>query len=168
MSFFTERHRNGGIDEVPVEGASGRLWLCGKHFVGPDPEGALARIEGDVIVCLNEAHEIERRYPGYIEWLVAHQPRRAVWHPIADLHAPDVEDAVGLTEQVRERLVDGEVVLVHCGAGIGRAGTLAVAVLMSMGASPPDALALVAASRPMAGPEAGVQRELIEALRSRW
>ena len=49
----------------------------------------------------------------------------------------------------------GDGLLVHCGAGIGRAGTVAVALLVDMGVPLEDALAHVAAHRPMAGPEAG-------------
>ena len=54
--------------------------------------------------------------------------------------------------------------LVHCGAGIGRAGTLAVCLLMEHGVAADDALALVARHRPMAGPEVGAQRELVDEL----
>jgi hypothetical protein len=34
---------DGGIHEIPLPPpAAGRLWLCGKHAIGPDPEGLLA------------------------------------------------------------------------------------------------------------------------------
>ena len=36
------RGRDGGIDEIPLPGVPGRLWLCGKHFIGPDVEAAVA------------------------------------------------------------------------------------------------------------------------------
>jgi protein-tyrosine phosphatase len=55
-------------------------------------------------------------------------------------------------------------VLLHCGAGIGRAGTVAAGLLMALGTPMDAALATVAAHRPMAGPEAGGQVELLEAL----
>jgi hypothetical protein len=38
---------------------------------------------------------------------------------------------------------------------------------MSMGVGLDDAVAIVAANRPMAGPEAGAQRDLLEALAQR-
>ena len=66
MSFGDERSRTGGIDEVPVPGP-GRVWLCGKHFIGPDPEVALERTGAAVVVCLNERGELEDRYPEYVE-----------------------------------------------------------------------------------------------------
>ncbi|NKB41967.1 MAG: hypothetical protein GKR86_13215 [Ilumatobacter sp.] len=47
---------------------------------------------------------------------------------------------------------------------IGRAGTMAVAVLMVLGMSWSDALAQVASDRRGAGPEVGSQSELIQSL----
>jgi protein-tyrosine phosphatase len=158
-----ERARNGGVDEVPVPGP-GRLWLCGKHFVGPDPEEALARTGAASIVCLNERGELAARYPGYVAWLEANAPSRATWFPVPDLHAPAVEAVAPLLDALAARLADGEGVLVHCGAGVGRAGTIAAAVLMRLGVPRADALARVAASRPTAGPQAAVQDELLAAL----
>ena len=117
-------------------------------------------------MCLNERHEIDDRYPGYVDWLVGDE--RARWVPIHDLHAPATDVAVELVERIDADLAAGRGVVVHCGAGIGRAGTIATAVLMHQGVPLGDALATVAAHRPMAGPEAGAQRELLDALASRW
>jgi protein-tyrosine phosphatase len=162
-----ERSRNGGVDEVPVPGGAGRLWLCGKHFVGPDPEEALARTGASTIVCLNEAGELAGRYPDYVAWLEAQAPERAIWFPVPDLHAPAPEEVLPLVAEVCRRLQHGDGVLVHCGAGVGRAGTIAAAVLMALGSSREDALAHVAASRPTAGPQADVQDQLLAALERR-
>jgi len=176
MSWPRGRARDGGIDEIPLpvgsaggagggtELAAGRLWLCGKHVVGPDPEAALARVGATTIVCLNERDELADRYPAYVDWLAANRGTRAVWFPIPDLHAPPMHTVLPLLEDLRERLVDGESVVMHCGAGIGRAGTLAACLLVSLGLGSDEALAVVAANRPMAGPEAGSQRELVDAL----
>ena len=161
-----ERARNGGVDEVPVPGP-GRLWLCGKHFVGPDPEEALARTGAGSIVCLNEVEELAARYPAYVAWLEANGPVRATWFPVPDLHAPAVDEVGPLLDAIAARLSAGEGVLVHCGAGVGRAGTIAAAVLMRLGLSRADALAHVAASRPTAGPQAAIQDDLLAALDAR-
>ena len=99
-----------------------------------------------------------------MDWLTTNGGTRAVWFPVPDLHAPPADAVRPLLDEVRRRLEADEGVLLHCGAGVGRAGTIAAAVLMTMGVSMVDALALVAASRPNAGPEAGVQRDLLEAL----
>lgn len=159
-----ERSRNGGVDPIPLPIDTGGLWLCGKHFVGPDPEAALARVGGSTIVCLNEAVEFADRYPEYRAWIDANQPDRAIWFPVPDLHAPDLEPMRTLLDLLRARLESGDVLLVHCGAGIGRAGTVAAALLITLGVPLDDAVATVAHHRPMAGPEAGVQRDLLEAL----
>jgi protein-tyrosine phosphatase len=160
------RGRHGGIDEIPLGDGAGRLWLCGKHFVGPDPEMALASVGASTVVCLTERAELADRYPGYVDWLDANVPERALWHPIADLHAPDPTTASLLLSELDDRVRLGEGLLVHCGAGIGRAGTIAIGLLMLRGASLADASAIVAAYRPMAGPEAGAQAELLTALAS--
>jgi protein-tyrosine phosphatase len=58
----------------------------------------------------------------------------------------------------------GTGILMHCGAGMGRAGTLAAAVLLHYGVPLPEALETVAGSRPGAGPEVGAQKDLLIAL----
>ena len=150
-----------------MPGVPGALWLAGKHFVGPDPERALVVVGATAIVCLNEAEEFADRYPAYADWLVANRPDRAVWAPVPDLHAPELDEAVELVDQLCSRLRAGHRLILHCGAGIGRAGTMAAAVLIDLGSTLEEATARVAAHRPMAGPEAGAQRELLVQLAAR-
>jgi protein-tyrosine phosphatase len=161
--WLNERSRNGGIDEVPLPSASGRLWLCGKHFVGPDPGGALRRTGASAVVCLNEADELAPRYPAYVEWLRDVGPTRAVWFPIPDLHAPPLAELVPLADDLHGRLRAGHGLVVSCGAGIGRAGTLAATLLVLDGAELGEALEVVARSRPMAGPQTSEQLAFLEA-----
>lgn len=161
MGWLTERARNGGIDEVPLPVTPGRLFLCGKHFIGPDVEAALERTGASVVVCLNQRYELDARYPQYVTWLVDHATTKAIWVPIEDMHAPAVDAFGTLVDRVRARLDTGDGVIVHCGAGIGRAGTLAAALLMSLGADHDGALASVRAARPSAGPQTDVQDRLL-------
>lgn len=153
------------MDEVPLHEGPGRLWLCGKHAVAPDPEALLERLGATTIVALNEVHELDDRYPDYVSWL--RSSTKAVWHPVPDLHAPTLHETLALVDDLRHRIQRGERVVLHCGAGIGRAGTIAAALLMRSGLSHDEALALVASCRPMAGPEAGAQRDLLLALSGR-
>lgn len=163
----TERSRDGGVDRIPLPVERGSLWLCGKHAVGPDPDGLLRRVGGTTVVCLTERHELEHRYPDYVAWLVAAVPERAVWFPIPDLHAPPIGAAFGLVDELAERLDRDEHVVMHCAAGIGRAGTMACGLLVSYGVELAVATETVAAARPMAGPEAGAQRELLVEMATR-
>ena len=164
---LSERSRDGGVDRVPLPGAPGGLALCGKHVVGPDPAAALVRAGATVVVCLVEPHELEDRYPAYTAWLRAEEGRLARWRPIPDLHAPSVEAAHAIVEELAALVEAGEVLLVHCGAGIGRAGTVAAALLLRLGLPLDDALAAVHEARPGAGPQADVQQALLEQLAGR-
>lgn len=170
MSFPTSswprgRARDGGIDRVPLPaGVRGSLYLCGKHAVAPDVEAVIESLGVTTVVCLTERHELGERYPAYVSWLDANIGELALWMPIPDLHAPQADDIVTLLADVRARLERGGTVLVHCAAGIGRAGTLATCLLITMGMDAGEALAHVAAHRPMAGPEVGAQRTLVDAI----
>lgn len=168
MSWLTRRQRDGGIDRVPLpEGVPGRLWLCGKHAIGPDHEALLAEVGVPAtVVCLTERHELADRYPAYVAWLDdPTSPSR--WFPIHDLHAPDPDTMERFGGELVERLRDGDTLVVHCAAGKGRAGTTAVCVLLGLGMALDDALHTVAWARPGAGPEVGVQRELVHVLAER-
>ena len=162
MTWPGERGRTGGVDRIPLPVEQGGLWLCGQHFVGPDVGEAMRRTGATVVVCLNESAELVDRYPEYVAWLRSDE--RALWHPIPDLHAPPLEEARSLLQRLRTLVESGEVLLVHCGAGIGRAGTVAAGLLLTMGVPADEALATVAAHRASAGPEAGAQRDLLAAL----
>jgi protein-tyrosine phosphatase len=160
--WAANRSLHGGVDQIPLPaGTNGRLWLCGKYFIAPDPEAAMAYVEATFVVCLNEPSDLDR-FPGYLEWLRAQPPDRVLWWPIPDLYVPDRDTALSRLADLRALLEGGQSLLMHCGAGIGRAGTIAAALLITMGAEPAAAAARVRASRPMAGPEAGPQSEFLQ------
>jgi hypothetical protein len=169
MAWPHGRSRDGGVDEIPLTGhAAGRLFVCGKHAVGPDPDGLLERTGATTIVCLNQPYELEDRYPAFLAWLVANAPEHAVHHPMPDLSAPTADELAALTDDLYSRVEAGESLVVTCGAGIGRAGTVATALLMRCGVPRQDALDAVREHRPMAGPESGPQSEVLIALEARW
>ena len=162
------RSRDGGIDEIPLPGVSGRLWLCGHRVVGPDPGAAMDRVGAHSVLCLCQEHELAERYPAYLAWLRSTGGDRAHWFPIPDLGVPPRSALVDLVEWSIERLAGGDRLVAHCAAGIGRSGTFAAAVLLGLGVGHHDALATVAGHRPAAGPEVGSQADLIAELARHW
>jgi protein-tyrosine phosphatase len=162
MAWPSDRSRDGGIDEIPLPGElSGRLFLCGKHAIGPDHLALMDRVDATTVVCLNEMYELDDRYPDYTKWLRANIGTQAVHCPIPDMHAPAVDDLRRLVDDIYDRLAAGEVIIVHCAGGIGRSGTVAVAVLVRAGVPIDDALITVRSNRPMAGPEVGAQQDVL-------
>jgi protein-tyrosine phosphatase len=160
---------DGGVHRVELRCVDGSLWICGKHAIAPDPDALFARIlvrPSDVdVVCLVEEHELVDRYPDYVKWLRS-EPS-ALWCPVPDLSSPDVDRAAEMYEVVWERLVRGRHVVAHCGAGMGRAGTLAVAMCLHDGRPLDEALEHVRRSRPGAGPEVGSQSTVLAELARR-
>ena len=162
--WLTERQRDGGIDRVPLpDGVPGSLWLCGKRAIA---EGRFLRsdVPWTTVVCLCRRHELAARYPDYVAWLDASDGRRSIWWPVHDLGAESLERTLPFVDDLVTRLRGGDHLLVHCAAGIGRAGTTAVSVLVRLGRPLDEALATVRTARTMAGPEAGSQRERVRAL----
>ena len=82
MAWPSERSRDGGMDEIPLPAPlSGRLFLCGKHAIGPDHVALMDRVDATTVVCLTEIYELEDRYPDYTEWLRANLGTHALHHP---------------------------------------------------------------------------------------
>lgn len=155
---------DGGIHRIPLPERGGGLWLCGKHYVAPRPDEVRAAHGIDTVVCLVRRHELEDRYDDYVRWLDSADARTAVWHPIDDMTYPPVDDVIDFLDDLVARTRTGATVLVHCAAGIGRAGTTAVSMLMMMGMDASDAIAHVAAHRPGSGPQTLGQSAFVQEL----
>lgn len=111
----------------------------------------------DTVLCLTDLPEIEKNSPRYAEAIKAHL---LPWHqtmlPMPDFGAADDRDAwLAHVREVGNQVKGGSTVLIHCAAGIGRTGTAAVCLLMTLGMRRGDALkaVLAAGSRPEGGPQ---------------
>lgn len=150
------------VDRIPLPRTDGALWLCALRDVAHDPEAMLAFTGASTIVCLNERGELERRAPGYVDWLRRHQPGRALWFPIRNFRAESAAATMPFLQMIVARLEAGEGVVMHCAMGQGRAGTMAVCLLMMLGATQEEALQTVAANRLFAGPGETSQWALVD------
>lgn len=150
------------IDRIPLPRTDGSLWLCALRDVAHDPDAVLSYTGASTIVCLNQREELEPRYPAYVEWLRRHQPGRALWFPIRNFRAESAAATTPFLQMIVDRLDAGEGVVVHCAMGQGRAGTMAVCLLMMLGATQDEALRIVAANRTFAGPGDSSQWALVD------
>ena len=150
------------VDLIPLPRTDGSLWLCSLRDVAHDPEGMLTFTGATTIVCLNEREELDRREPSYVDWLRANQPGRALWFPIRNFRAESAAATMPFLRMIVERLEDGQGVVMHCAMGQGRAGTMAVCLLMVLGATEEEALHTVASHRVFAGPGESSQWALVD------
>jgi atypical dual specificity phosphatase len=68
--------------------------------------------------------------------------------PVADMEAPTLEDALKFMEFTRKAASANRPLVVHCGAGKGRTGTMLACYLVERGMGPGQALARVRRVRP--------------------
>jgi hypothetical protein len=85
--------------------------------------------------------------------------------PLLEYEAPDLAALLGITRQIAALIESGEIVYVHCRAGVQRAPMVACSVLVQMGWNLADAFRLVSSRRgvtAMNEPQLAVLRELSE------
>jgi len=151
----------GGIHRIPVPGAAGHLHATAFAVTGPDPVAALEDVGADVMVCLLTDSEIAMRFPGYSRWLADPRPHRAIHVPMADQGVTGDDLFRELLDGINQHLDEGTGVMVHCGAGYGRAGIVCISVLTSRGTDLDHAVAAVRSARPAAGPQSPSQQAQI-------
>jgi protein-tyrosine phosphatase len=83
--------------------------------------------------------------------------------PIPDRGLPDDEQALGqVLDHLQAMLADGQHVVVHCRAGIGRASLVAGALLVRDGLSPQQAWELLTTARGLPVPDTDQQRQWLQ------
>lgn len=104
--------------------------------------------------------ETRKKSPHYAEAIEAGTlPCDLHSFPIPDFGVPEDRRSFWVFAQdLARRLTEGERLLIHCGAGIGRTGTLAICVLLALGAPLEVATETVEAAGSV--PETQEQRDL--------
>jgi protein-tyrosine phosphatase len=115
----------------------------------------------ELIVCLVGIREIQTKSPSYAAAIEAKTVPCAIeFFPIPDFWVPGDREAFWLlASKLAMQLKMGGRVLIHCGAGIGRTGTLATCVLLALGEA--KAKAEEAIGTAGSHPETPEQRELV-------
>jgi len=163
---FAEAPRKTLFRKLPIQ-YDGGLYL---HSM-PGRKEALSQSLSEIyylgiskIVCLAPLEEIKVKSELYADSIENGSLPCAFEHlPVADYAVPsDPSRFITIAAEVASSVEKGERILVHCAAGIGRTGTFAVAVLVSLGYSLEAALDTVKTVG--SGPETSPQKDLLKAI----
>jgi len=134
-------------------------WVIENKLAGsarPESERQLRWLKNKgikAIVCLNKERPLE-------EEEVKRLGFEYVFIPVKDFSTPQLEDIREFVSFTNEMLRQNKSVMVCCGAGIGRTGTMLAAYLVSLCSSPEEALQSVKEKRGM-GVESYAQKEAV-------
>jgi atypical dual specificity phosphatase len=117
-----------------------QLGACVNPYVS---QSAVAELQTKGITMLVNLHE--RPDPPDI---LAQLNAETIHLPVPDSNPPTPAQLDEGVATIKTALQDGKRVAVHCGAGLGRSGTLIAAYLVSQGAASDDAMAQVRSARP--------------------
>jgi len=118
--------------------------------------------EIDIVVSLTSLEEIRNKSPEYANAIDDNSLGfERMEFPIIDFGIPQDSIAfLNLVKTLAGRLKYGEKLLIHCGAGIGRTGTLAASVLLSLGKNLSESLKAVEDAG--SNPETEEQMDLVK------
>ena len=150
--------------ELP-EGVTGHLYLHsmpGRYEAFKELKERIAQRKIERVIRLASLEEVRLKSPDYALAIEASQlPWIEEAFPVPDYEAPgNLEAFWDLAKRIANRLRSGERALIHCGAGIGRTGTLAICVLIALRMRPEKAEAVV--EKAASGPQVESQKEVIE------
>jgi len=109
--------------------------MLGRYEKFEDASSEIENLKIDEVICLATEDELKLKSPLYENAL---QSKTYAWQqrmfPIQNFGAPsDRENFLCLVKDLTQQLLSGKRLLIHCGGGIGRTGTLATGLLLSLG-----------------------------------
>jgi len=118
--------------------------------------------EIDIVISLTSLGEIRQKSPEYANAIDDNSLGfERMEFPIIDFGIPQDSIAfLNLAKNLAGRLKSGKNLLIHCGAGIGRTGTLAASVLISLGKNLNESLDAVRSAG--SNPETEEQMDLVK------
>ena len=144
-------------------GVPGTLWLSGMPGRWEPWSGFVEearRVDLALTLCLTERDEIAELSPDYRRAIDSgNMPGEWLNVPVRNYEVPDdAEDLRQAVEAVAQKLQQGQAVLLHCAAGLGRTGTAAACVLKRLGLPADEALHRVrdAGSNPQSAVQSGL------------
>src|SRR5574341_157100 len=120
-------------DEVPGKVYLYRMPGRTGDFGGDQAEITAAGVQS--VVCLTPMQEIEARARDYADAITRQNlPWKQVMSPMVDFGLPEDRDAwLRAVRSTAEDLRKGGTVMIHCAFGIGRTGTTAIGLLLTLG-----------------------------------
>ena len=113
---------------------------------------ALQTIGVSRILCLVESQELDYMNPSETptqrRQSVEQRGMNFMHHPIVDFDSPLLAEARKTITSIDDALTNGETVIMHCWAGLGRAGTMAACLLIHRGMNADYAISTVRSVRP--------------------
>ena len=149
----------------------GRLAIAARPRGGTELEDEITRWKTagvTTVLCLLEPHEMRDLGLELEQEFCTTAGIDFLSFPILDRGVPDslgkTHELVGLC---RDRLLEGQVILVHCHGGIGRSSVVAACILSALGIEPHTAFERIGKARGVRVPETADQRKWAEAFTMR-
>jgi len=126
------------------------LWLKKGRLAGTPKPGILADLDYDMtalkrVGITTLVNLMEDRFD---QDVLDNYEIKSIHFPIVDMSVPAIAEAKKFCQQIEEQMAAGEVLALHCKAGLGRTGTMLAAILIWEGLSALEALEKVRCIEP--------------------